>query len=134
MKYFCFSCPSIHKPVVLLLRLMQRRVGGGGGDENSLICHGNVPMATHSSQRKLKWLCVCVCVSLVLPCLAHRQDVGGVVGGDLQACASRFIGRTLSRKRYVMTPEQMRFTQVCVRAEESGARRGPLSGLCKASS
>lgn len=79
-------------------------------------------------------VCVCVCVSLVLPWLAHRQDVGGVVGGDLQACASCFIGRTLSRKRYVMTPEQMRFMQVCVRAEESGAHRGPLSGLYKASS
>lgn len=52
--------------------------------------------------------CVCVCVSLVLPRLAHRQDVGVVVGGDLQACASHLIGGTGARKCCVITPEQMR--------------------------
>lgn len=31
------------------LRLMQTRVGGGG---SALYCHGNVPMATHSSRMK----------------------------------------------------------------------------------
>lgn len=35
---------------------------------------------------------VCSCVSLVLPRLARRQDVGVVVGGDLKADTSRLIG------------------------------------------
>lgn len=86
--------------VVLLLRLMERRVGGGR-ERSRKHRHGDGQPLTEAK------LVLSECVSLVLPCLACRQDVGVMVGGDLQAPASRLCRGPASRKCYVITPEQL---------------------------
>lgn len=86
-----------------VLRLMERRVGGGR-ERSRKHCHGDPQPLTGA---KLVLLSVSLCVSLVLPCLARRQDVGVMVGGDLQAPASRLCGGPASRKCYVITPGQL---------------------------
>lgn len=78
-----------------------------------------------------------MCVSLVLPCLAHRQDVGVFVGADLQACASRLIGGTATRKCCVITAERTGCVQEGLeRRPGSPAGLGqvrPAPGTCRAS-
>lgn len=97
-----FLCSRV--PVVLLLRLMERRVGGGR-ERSRKHYHGNPQPLTEAKLVLLE--CVSVCVSLVLPCMACRQDVGVMVGGDLQAPASCLFSGPASRKYYVIIPEQL---------------------------
>lgn len=74
---------------------------GGGRERSRKDRHGNAQPLTEAK------LVLLECVSLVLPCLARRQDVGVVVGGDLQAPASCLCRGPASRKCYVITPEQL---------------------------
>lgn len=108
-KYFCLLLFSRRAD---LLRLMQTRVGGRG---SALYCHGNVPMATHSSRISTRVAAVRACTPVCFPG-AFQPNTQAVCrrfgGGNLQAHPSCLSGGTVTRNCYATAPGQTGFTQV----------------------